>query len=202
VNRRTLGCLFELLETFLVILVVLLIAQLFLAQPYQVQSHTMDTTLTTGQFVLVDKISPRFDEFHRSDIVVFNLPSGSAAASSVTPEIERVIGVAGDTVDIHGGHVYINGSQLNEIYIGAKQTTDMPGGGGKTWKLTAGQLFILGDNRKDSAAHDSRTFGPIDKSAVVGRVWLRYWPFAKFGLIPPAAQPPASSGSPVPSIAP
>jgi signal peptidase I len=202
VNRRTLGCLFELLETFLVILVVLLITQLFVAQPYQVQTDTMDNTLATGQFVLVDKISPRFDDIHRRDLVVFNLPSGSTTALSVSPEIERVIGVAGDTVDIHGGHVYINGGQLNEIYVPAGQTTDMPGGGGKTWKLTDGQLFVLGDNRKDSAGHDSRAFGPIDKSAVVGRVWLRYWPFAKFGLVPPAAQPTATSGSPVPTIAP
>jgi signal peptidase I len=202
VNRRTLGCLFELLETFLVILVVLLITQLFVAQPYQVQSHTMDNTLAPGQFVLVDKISPRFDDFHRSDIVVFNLPSASAAAKSVTPEIERVIGVAGDTVDIHGGHVYVNATQATEIYVAENQTTDMPGGGSKVWKLTSGQLFVMGDNRKDSASHDSRAFGPIDSSSVVGRAWLRYWPFGKFGLIPPAQQPPAPSGSPVPSIAP
>jgi signal peptidase I len=201
VNRQTLGCLFELLETFLVILVVLLITQFFIAQPYQVQSHTMEDTLTTGQFVIVDKISTRFDDFHRTDIVVFNLPSGSAAAKSVTPEIERVIGVAGDTVDIHGGHVYINGTQLHELYVTAGQTTDVTGGAGKTWKLAKGQLFVMGDNRKDSATHDSRAFGPIDQSAVVGRVWLRYWPFGKFGVIPPAAQP-APSGSPVFSTAP
>jgi signal peptidase I len=161
----------------------------------------MEDTLVNGQFVLVDKISARFDEFHRSDIVVFNLPSGSAAAKFVTPEIERVIGVAGDTVDIHGGHVYIDGSQLQEVYIPTAETTDLSGGTAKTWKLTNGQLFVMGDNRKDSASHDSRAFGPIDQSAVVGRVWLRYWPFGKFGLIPPAAQP-APSGSPVSSTAP
>jgi signal peptidase I len=98
--------------------------------------------------------------------------------------------------------VYINGSQATEIYLAAKQTTDMPGGASKTWKLTSGQLFVMGDNRKDSAAHDSRAFGPIDTSSVVGRALLRYWPLAKFGLVPPAQQPPVSSGSPVPSIAP
>ena len=201
-NRSTLGWIFELLEAFLVILLILLIAQLFVVQPFQVQSNTMQNTLAPGQYVLIDKLSLHFDDFHRGDIVVFNPPSGSTANPSAAPEIDRVIGVTGDTIDIHGGHVYINGNQANESYVLASETTDLPGGGSKTWKLTGGQLFVMGDDRKDSAARDSRAFGPIDKSAVIGRAWLRYWPLGKFGAITPAGKSPAASGSPVPSIAP
>jgi signal peptidase I len=202
VNRRTLGWLLELLETFLVILVIFVLTQFFVAQPFQVQQHAMENTLAPGQYVLVDKVTPHFDEFHRGDIVVFNPPSGSAKDPPPTPDIERVVGIGGDTVDIHGGHLYINGNQASESYVVKNQTTDLAGGGSKTWKLTTGQLFVIGDNRTDKASRDSRDFGPIEKSAVVGRAWVRYWPFGKFGLISPAAQSPAPGGSPVASTAP
>ena len=200
-NRRSLGCLFELLETFLVTLVIFILIQLFVAQPYQVQKQSMEKTLMPNQYVLVDKLTPNFDSLHRGDIVVFNPPS-SAKEPSGTQYAERVIGIDGDTVEIHGGHVYLNGSLLNEAYVLKNQTTNMPDGGNGSWKLKSGQLFVMGDNRPDAAASDSRTLGPIDKSSVIGRVWMRYWPFNDFGLIPQGKQSPAPSGSPVSSTAP
>jgi signal peptidase I len=190
------------LETFLVVLVVLLLVGLFVAQPFQVQKHTMENTLMPDQYVLVDKLTPRFDDFHRGDIVAFNPPAGATQDQSGALYVDRVIGIGGDTVDIHGGHVYLNGSQLTESYVPSAQTTSVSGGAGKTWKLTAGQLFVMADNRGDKTLPDSRDFGAIDKSSVVGRAWLRYWPTGKFGLIPNAAQAPASSGSPAASTAP
>jgi signal peptidase I len=202
VNRRTLGCLFELAETFLITLVIFMLVQLFVAQPFQMQKLTMGNALKPGQFVLVDKLTPHFDDLHRGDIVVFNPPPGSPPDPSGTPYAERVIGAGGDTIDIHGGHVYLNGAQLTEAYVLKDQKTAMPDGGNKTWKLKADQVFVLGDNRQDPKTKDSRDFGPVDKSSVIGRVWLRYWPFSQFGLIPQSKQPPAPSGSPVSSTAP
>ena len=205
-NRRTLGCLFELLETFLVTLVVFLVVQLFVAQPYRVQQASMEDTLMPDQFVLVDKFTPRFDEYHRNDIVVFDPPSGWVRDASGSPFVKRVIGLGGDKVDIHGGHVFVNGTQLVEPYVFENQTTEMPDKGSKTWKLAAGQLFVMGDHRQDS--RDSRDFGPIDKSSVIGRAWLRYWPLSAFGLVsqpkasPAAGGSPAASGSPAVSKAP
>jgi signal peptidase I len=200
VNRRTLGCLFELLETFLLTLAIFLVIQLFVAQPYQVQQTSMENTLLPNQYVLVDKLTPRFDDYHSGDVVVFNPPSGWAQDPSGTPYIKRVVAIGGDTVDIHGGRVYVNGTQLNEPYVFENQTTDMPDKGSKTWKLAAGQLFVLGDHRQ--ASQDSRDFGPIDRSSVIGRAWLRYWPIDKLGLLTQAKQPPAASGSPATSKAP
>ncbi len=201
-NRRTLGCLFELLETFLITLVIFVLIQLFVAQPFQMQKLTMGNALTPGQFVLVDKLTPHFDDLHRGDIVIFTPPSGSPEDPSGTPYAERVIGVGGDTIDIHGGHVYLNGALLTEAYVLKNQTTAMADGGIKTWKLKADQLFVMGDNRMDPMTKDSRNYGPIDKSSVVGRAWLRYWPVGQFGLLPQGKQLPAPSGSPVSSTAP
>jgi signal peptidase I len=184
VNRRTLGCLFELLETFLITLVIFVLIQLFVAQPFQMQKLTMGNALTPGQFVLVDKLTPHFDDLHRGDIVIFTPPSGSPEDPSGTPYAERVIGVGGDTIDIHGGHVYLNGALLTEAYVLKNQTTAMADGG------------------IDPMTKDSRNYGPIDKSSVVGRAWLRYWPVGQFGLLPQGKQLPAPSGSPVSSTAP
>jgi signal peptidase I len=200
VNRRTLGCLFELLETLLLTLVIFLVVQMFIAQPYQVQQPSMENTLMPDQYVLVDKLTPHFDDYHRGDIVVFTPPSNWTHDASNTPYVKRVIGVAGETVDIHGGHVYIDGRQLTETYIYENQSTDMPDGGSKTWKLLPGQLFVMGDHRQ--ASQDSRDFGPVDKSSVIGRAWLRYWPTDQFGLIPSVKQQPSPSPAPSPATAP
>jgi signal peptidase I len=200
VNRRTLGCLFELLETFLLTLVIFLVIQLFVVQPYQVQQPSMENTLMPDQYVLVDKFTPRFDDYHRGDIIVFNPPAGWVEDVPGMAYIKRIIGVGGDTVDIHGGHVYLNSNQLTEAYVFEGQTTDMPDQGSRTWKLAPGQFFVMGDHRQVS--QDSRAFGPIDKSAVIGRAWIRYWPMSQFGLIPQAKQSPAPGASPVSSTAP
>jgi signal peptidase I len=193
-----------LVETFLLTLVIFLVVQLFVAQPYRVQQASMENTLMPDQFVLVDKITPHFDDYHRGDIVVFDPPAGWVADSSGSPFVKRIIGLGGDTVDIHGGHVYVDGTQLVEPYVYETQPTEVPDGVGRTWRLTAGQIFVMGDHRQDS--RDSRDFGPIDKSSVIGRAWLRYWPMGQFGLISAPRQSPAASvapsGSPAASKAP
>jgi signal peptidase I len=200
VNRRTLGCLFELLETLLLTVVIFLVVQLFAAQPYQVQQVSMENTLMPNQYVLVDKLTPRFDAYHRGDVIVFNPPTGWVADPSGTPYIKRVIGVGGDTVDIHGGHVFVNSVQISEPYLFEGQPTQVSSGGSERWTLGPTQLFVMGDHRQ--ASQDSREFGPIDKSAVIGRAWIRYWPINQFGLLPQGRQTAAPSASPASSATP
>lgn len=195
-NRRSLGCLLELLETLLVVLVIFLVVQLFVAQPYQIQQTSMENTLMPGQYVLVDKLTPHFDDYHRDDIVVFKPPAGWEDPSG-TAYVKRVIGVAGDTIDIHGGHAYLNGTLLVEPFVMKGQTTDMQDGRSRTWALKKDELFVMGDHREQS--QDSRDFGPIPKSSVIGRAWLRYWPTSAFGLVPQAKPQPSPSVSPAPS---
>jgi signal peptidase I len=200
VNRHLLGCLFELLETLLLTLIVFLVVQLFVAQPYQIQQMSMENTLAPNQYVLVDKLTPRFDDYHRGDIVVFTPPVGWAQDAAGTPYIKRVIGVAGDTVDIHDGHVFVNGSQLDEPYIFEGQPTEPTDPNNHTWKLKDGELFVMGDHRADS--QDSRAFGPIQKSTLIGRAWLRYWPLDQFGILPSAKSPVTSTATAPPTAVP
>jgi signal peptidase I len=193
---RSLGCLFEVLETLLVTLVFFLVVQLFVAQPFHVEQPSMENTLMPDQYVLVDKITPRFTDYQRGDIVVFNPPANWANGPAGTPYIKRVIAVASDTVDIHDGHVFVNGKQLSEPYVYEGQPTLPLDPTKHSWKLTAGQLFVMGDHRGDS--QDSRVFGPIDKSSVIGRALIRYWPLANFGPLsqPNAAAAPTTAPAP------
>ncbi len=196
-NRRALGCLFELIETLLLALIVFVVVQLFIAQPYQVQQESMENTLMPNQYILVDKLTPRFDSYHRGDIVVFNPPNVSKLTEnpSGTPYVKRIIGLPGDTVDVHDGAVFVNGAKLSESYLYLGQATAAEG-----WKLPvklgADQYFVMGDHRQ--ASQDSRAFGPISKDSIIGRAWLRYWPMDDFGVLP-RTEPDGANGSPIPS---
>lgn len=179
-NRRpALGCLVEVVETLVLTLIIFLVIQNFVAQPYQVQQQSMEQTLEPGQYVLVDKLTPRWDAYNRGDVVVFNPPE--SWTEERTPFIKRVIGLPGDTVEIRDdGVVYVNDRPLDEGYVfsvtGGTLASDQ-----SRWTIADGQLFVLGDHRDKSA--DSRVFGPIDTSAVIGRAFLRYWPIETLGIL-------------------
>jgi signal peptidase I len=174
------GCLLEIAETIVLTLVIYFIVQTFVAQPFQIYQDSMERTLDPGQMVLVDKLSPHFSDYKRGDVIVFQPPSAAQEDTSGVPFIKRVIGVGGDTVEIKDGHAWVNGAQLNEPYVFDGQTTE-PTTGQSVWKVPAGYLFVMGDHRQQS--QDSRVFGPIAKSTVIGRAWLRYWggPFGFVG---------------------
>ena len=108
-----LGCLLEIAETLALTLIIFFVIQTFVAQPYKVQQRSMEHTLEPEQYVLVDKLTPRFDTYKRGDIVVFTPPEDWVQDDN-TPFIKRVIGLGGDTVDIRDGNVYINDIQIDE----------------------------------------------------------------------------------------
>jgi signal peptidase I len=149
--------------------------------------------------VLVDKLTPRFDDYSRGDIVVFEPPEAWRQGGPSTPFIKRVIGLPGETIEIRGGSVFVNGTKLEEDYIYDLQPTlasDEPA----SWTVPDGQLFVMGDHRAASA--DSRVFGPVDRGSVIGRAWLRYWPVAELGILPtPVYPPPVGNGDATPSPA-
>ena len=178
------GCLFEIVETLVLTLIIFLVIQTFVAQPYKVQQQSMEHTLEPEQYVLVDKITPRFDTYKRGDIVVFK-PPPDWVQDDGTPFIKRVIGLGGDTVDIRDGNVYVNDVKLDEPYL-YKEPGEQPQpttvqGDEHRWVVAAGDLFLMGDHRANS--EDSRTFGTVAASDVIGRAWLRYWPFDVFGVL-------------------
>lgn len=201
-QRPALGCLLEVVETLVLTVVIFLGIQTFVAQPYKVQQSSMETTLMPDEYVLVDKLTPRWAPYSRGDIVVFD-PPASWSSSGGVPFIKRVIGVPHDTVELRDGLVFVNGVELDEPYIyledGVPQTTDPQAGGLSRWTVPEGQLLVMGDHRQDSA--DSRSFGPIDISHVIGRAWLRYWPFDTFGVLPTPTYPELESTR-VPELSP
>jgi signal peptidase I len=183
-QRPALGCLFEIVETLALTLIIFFVIQTFIAQPYRVEQQSMEQTLEPDQYVLVDKLTPRFDDYNRGDIVVFNPPADWVSGPG-TPFIKRVIGVAGDRIEIReDGFVYVNGTALDEPYIFATDgvpqetsTSHEP----PLWEIAQGELFVMGDHRGSSS--DSRVFGSIEVDDVIGRAWLRYWPFDTFSVL-------------------
>lgn len=180
-RRPLLGCLFEIVETLALTFLIFLGIQTFVAQPYRVQQQSMERTLEPDQYVLVDKLTPRFGPYERGDIIVFS-PPGSFPQPDGAPLIKRVIGVAGDRVEIRNGSVWVNGEALAEPYVYEGQPTNATGGRSE-WMVPADAYFVMGDHRSSSA--DSRVFGTIDAGAIIGRAWLRYWPVDVFGILQP-----------------
>jgi signal peptidase I len=180
-GMRWRGCLLEIVETIVLTVVIFFIFQHFIAQPYQIEQVSMENTVEPGQYVLVDKLSPLWSDYKRGDLIVFHPPLGySEADGQDIPFIKRVIGVAGDVVEIKGNAVYVNGAKLDEPYVYEGQPTT-PLTDQSRWIVPKDELFVLGDHRQ--ASQDSRVFGPIPKSSVIGRALLRYWPANEIGIL-------------------
>ena len=194
--RSAAGCLFELVETVVLTVIIFLVIQTLVAQPYKVEQHSMEDTLLPEQYVLVDKLTPRFNEYSRGDVIVFEPPPEYGGDG--TPFIKRVIGLPGDMIEIHDGAVYVNDVRLEEPYVRNKEPTQA-GGSASSWAIGASDLFVLGDNRENSS--DSRVFGPVRRDSVVGRAWLRYWPVDAFGILAQPAYPELGQRAPGPALA-
>jgi signal peptidase I len=177
-------------------LVIFLVIQNFVAQPYQVQQQSMENTLQPGEYVLVDKLTPRIADYGRGDVVVFSPPEGYDQGGN-TPFIKRVIGLPGDTVAVRDGQVIVNGKALAEPYTfpgsPPNAPTDAPPDRTE-WTIAKGELFVLGDHR--GASSDSRVFGPIKRDSVIGRAWLRYWPLSAFGILQTPTYPELQAATP------
>jgi signal peptidase I len=184
-NRRPFRTLIAIAETVVLTLVIFFVIQTFILQPFRVMQESMFPTFHPGDYVLVDKLTARFDDYSRGDVVVFNpvtreTCSGPALGEEgEEPFIKRVMGEPNDAVELRDGALWVNGSRVDEPYVHG-QPTD-PTTDTERWVVPPDRLFVMGDNRGDST--DSRAFGPICQVDVVGRAWLRYWPVDQFGII-------------------
>ena len=158
------------LET-LVLAAVLFVAVRLTLQNTRVDGHSMEPTLHDGQYLMVNKLAYRFGDPQRGDIVVFRSPQDDGKAL-----IKRVIGAPGDAVEIVDGNVLINGVALVEPYLA--ESAPRSGNWGP-WQLAVGEYLALGDNRNNS--NDSRSFGPVSGSTIIGRAWFSIWPL-KYGF--------------------
>ncbi|MEO6349543.1 MAG: signal peptidase I [Candidatus Limnocylindrales bacterium] len=176
------------LQTLALTLIAFLSIQTFIVRPYEVVHESMHPTLEEGQYVLVDRLTPRFDDYSRGDVVVFNpvRRAGSCSAPASQPldrgaYIKRVIGEPGDSIELREGRVYVDGELLVEPYVQGLPTG--PGDSTSTWVVPADRLFVMGDNRPDSIDSRSDAIGLICLADVVGRAFLRYWPLSELGVV-------------------
>lgn len=185
----------ELAVLFIIALVLALYLQAFLIKPFMIPSPSMEPTLREGDRVLVDRLSCHYSEPQKGDIIVFrfnpNDPAnwtkgGNALTRSLDllaevlnishqgglPFIKRVVGTAGDTVELRDGVLYINGELYEPDYEYVKDNAN------GTWQVPDGCIMVMGDNRPNS--NDSRRWGFVPYQAIIGRAMVIWWPSSRW----------------------
>lgn len=148
-----------------------ILLRLFVLQPYTISSNSMEPTLEQGDHILVNRLSYQFGSPTRGDIVVFAYPKDTSRTF-----VKRVIAVEGETIELKGNQVFVNGTLVQEPYL---KEGDYPPFEAET--IPANNVFVLGDNRKESG--DSREWGVLPKSYIIGKAWLIYSPLQKFKFL-------------------
>lgn len=165
--------------TLLYLLVIVLLTWVivtFVGQRTKVDGHSMEPTLSDGDNLIVDKLSYRFRDPERYDIIVFPYQHAEN-----TYYIKRIIGLPGETVQVIDGYMYINGKKMDEHY-GAEVMED-PGIAAEPIKLGDDEYFVLGDNRNHSSDSRVPSVGVLTRDMLIGRAWVRIYPFNKIGVI-------------------
>ena len=179
-SKAALKFFLELVQVVAISLAIIIPVRYFLVQPFFVKGASMEPNFFDHEYLIIDELSYRFREPDRGDIVVFHYPNDPKNYF-----IKRVIALPGETVEIIDGQVkvyndqYPNGIVLDErAYLDDIYTAQT-----RRKTLKANEYFVLGDNRASSL--DSRYFGPISEDVVVGRVWVRGWPFDRWKIFSP-----------------
>ena len=142
----------------------------------EVSGSSMETTLSDKDQLIVDKMTYRFRDPKRYDIVVFPYQY-----QDNTYYIKRIIGLPGETVQILSGMVYIDGKRLDEHY--GNEIMENPGIAEEPLTLGEDEYFVLGDNRNNSSDSRASDVGLIHRKDLIGRAWIRVWPLSQIGVI-------------------
>lgn len=148
----------------------------FVAEARYIPSSSMEPTLQINDRLIIEKVSYRFQEPQRGDIVVFNPTQALLERNYRDAFIKRVVAIPGDTLQVTGGKVLLNGKPLEEDYIAQPPDYDF---GPVT--VPPDQYLVLGDNRNNS--FDSHYWGFVPKEKLIGRAFVRFWPFTRVGLL-------------------
>lgn len=178
----------EIFKFAIMALLIVVPFRMFVAQPFIVQGASMDPTFHTGQYLIVDQLTYRFDEPKRGDVVIFKYPKDPSKYF-----IKRIMGLPNETVEVNGTKVVITtegGAKiaLDEPYVdGANEKEDF-----LTTTLSGDEYFVMGDNRAESS--DSRMWGPVPKDNLIGKALIRLLPLSSIGLHPGEYRLPSSAG--------
>jgi signal peptidase I len=173
----------EIVQDATIVLSLFVLVYLFFFRPHQVNGMSMYPNLHDKDFILSERVSYRFRDPERGEIVVFKAPPTESCAAIECEYIKRVIGLPGERVKIADGKIYINSQILIETYLDGDIYTSAGDYllEGETVTIPDGYFLFLGDNR--SGSRDGRDFGFIAKEDVVGRAIFRYWPLSGLGSI-------------------
>lgn len=175
-EKSTVGELATMLLYVAIVLVLTFLVVRFVGQRTEVSGHSMEPTLSNGDNLIVDKITYRFSDPQRFDIIVFPFQY-----KENTYYIKRIIGLPGETVQITDGVIYINGEVLDEHY--GKEVIENSVLAAEPITLADDEYFVLGDNRNASSDSREPSVGNIKRENIIGRAWVRIWPFNKFGVL-------------------
>ncbi|WP_013324122.1 signal peptidase I [Gloeothece verrucosa] len=189
-NSRPENIWLELTKTVIYAGILALGIRTFVAEARYIPSSSMEPTLQINDRLIIEKISYHFREPQRGDVVVFNPTEALIKQNFKDAFIKRVIGLPGDTVEVKGGKVYVNGEALIEDYIAQKPDYDY---GPVT--VPQGQYLVLGDNRNNS--YDSHYWGFVPKDKIIGRAAIRFWPLNRAGEIAESENASTPAPSPV-----
>lgn len=176
--KRIGGFFLDIIETFVIALAMFVLMYLFLFQPHQVKGNSMYPNFHDEEYLLTNKITYRLSEPKRGDVIVFKAPKNEEY-----DYIKRIVGLPGDTIKIEDCNVFINNQPLKEEYLSENICTSS----GRTWQagksimLSENEYFVAGDNRPYSS--DSRDWGTVPETNIVGKAWFRYWPADRIGII-------------------
>src|SRR6202453_734390 len=146
---------------------------IFLYQPVKVEGTSMAPLLSDQERIFINKFVYRFEPIERGDVVVFWYPLDKSKSF-----IKRVIGLPGEPLELRGGRLYVNGKELNEIYI---PPSYLDGSSYGPITIPAENYFVMGDHR--DSANDSRVFGPVGRPYIYGKAVFAYWPVDHFGSL-------------------
>lgn len=184
-RSKAVDAVIEIVTTVGLAVVLYLVITTFVVQTFRVEQQSMLDTLQPQQHLLIDKLTPRFDDYSRGDIIVFH-PRGER---DKTPFIKRVIAVGGEHVEIRDGAVWIDGVRLEErgyTYRDPRTGENEPTvatGQVSEWDIPEGALLVLGDHRQESTDSRRASVGLVDTDDVVGRAWLRFFPLDALGVL-------------------
>lgn len=159
-----------------IVLAVTFLIITFVGQRTHVSGESMENTLDDGDQLIVDKVTYRFHDPERYDIIVFPF-----RYKDNTYYIKRIIGLPGETVQIVDGEIYINGEVLQESY--GREVMQDAGLAAEPITLGDDEYFVLGDNRNYSSDSRDPSVALIHRKEIVGRAWLRIWPLSSFGIL-------------------
>ena len=170
----------ELLKFALIAIIIVVPLRLYVAKPFIVSGASMEPTFDTGQYLIVDELSYRFENPARLDVVIFRYPKDPTQYF-----IKRIIGLPGETVAISNGNVLITTVSGQTMKLSEPYIKNVGNGGDMTTTLGSDQYFVMGDNRPESS--DSRIWGVLPRANIVGRAFLRLLPVSSLGVFPGSA---------------